>query len=348
MPPPTADAPLILEAGEARLQVSPADGGRVTSLRLAGRELIARVGDGPIWWGSYPMAPFAGRIRRGRFSFRGREYRLPLNMPPHAIHGVVFDRPWDVVDGETISVRMGAPWPFAGTVTQRFALEADRLRVTLELHAEEPQPAWMGWHPWFRRRLNDGGSGNDGAVELSFEPGRMYERDAEGIATGRLIPPTPGPWDDCFTDVRTDPRLSWPGGPELALSSSAKNWVVFNQRDDALCVEPQTAPPDAVTLDPTVVEPGEPLVVTMDWRWRGVSGGGGGGRVRRPTRRQERAGAADEGGAGRARSLDLLATAGGSLLLAGGGEKDVIGGNRLHGRASSLAEGWRVGLTTSR
>jgi galactose mutarotase-like enzyme len=184
-------------------------------------------------------------------------------MAPHAIHGVVFDRPWDVAAGDTIRVRLGEPWPFGGTVTQRFALEADALRVTLELAADEPMPAWMGWHPWFRRRID-----RDGEVALLFEPGAMYERDAEGIPSGRLIAPTAGPWDDCFTNLRADPRLRWPGGPEMTLSSTCDDWVVFNQRDDALCVEPQSAPPDAVNLDPVVVEPGEPLVVTMDWRWR--------------------------------------------------------------------------------
>jgi len=126
-----AAAPLVLEAGSARLEVSPADGGRVSSFRLDGRELIARVDDGPIWWGSYPMVPFAGRIRRGVFTFRGRRYELPLNMGPHAIHGVVFDRPWEVVSGSELRIRLDAPWPFAGTVTQRFELEPDRARFTI-------------------------------------------------------------------------------------------------------------------------------------------------------------------------------------------------------------------------
>jgi aldose 1-epimerase len=255
--------PLVLAAGPARVEVSPADGGRVTSFSLDGQELIARVDAGPIWWGSYPMVPFAGRIRRGKFSFGGRDYRLPLNMAPHAIHGVVFDRPWDSVSGDAMSVRLGAPWPFAGTLTQRFDLEPDRLRVTLELAADEPMPASMGWHPWFRRSL-DGGS----EVALWFDPGRMYERDAEGIATGRLVIPTSGPWDDCFTDLSTDPVLAWPGGPELTISSNCDDWVVFNMRDDALCVEPQSAPPDAVNLGPTVVAPGSPLMTWMDWSWR--------------------------------------------------------------------------------
>jgi galactose mutarotase-like enzyme len=261
---PNAATPLVMEAGSARLEVSPADGGRVSSFRLDGRELIARVDAGPIWWGSYPMVPYAGRIRRGVFTFGGRRYELPINMAPHAIHGVAFDRPWEVVSGDELRIRLDDRWPFAGTVTQRFDLAADALKFTLELTADEPMPASMGWHPWFRRRLE----GLAGEVALSFEPGAMYERDDDYIATGRLIEPTPPPWDDCFTDMASNPRLRWPGGPELTLSSNCVDWVVFNQRDDALCVEPQTAPPDAFNYAPTVVEPGRPLVATMDWHWR--------------------------------------------------------------------------------
>ena len=70
------------------------------------------------------------------------------------------------------------------------------------------------------------------------------------------------------TAAAADPRLRWPGGPELTISSNCVDWVVFNQRDDAICVEPQSAPPDAVNLDGPVVEPGAPLVATMEWRWR--------------------------------------------------------------------------------
>ena len=257
-------SPLVLETGSARFEVSPNNGGRVSSFRLDGRELIARVDEGPIWWGSYPMVPYAGRIRRGVFTFGGRRYEQPINMAPHAIHGVVFDRPWEVVSKDELRIRLDGRWPFRGTVTQRFELSLDAAVFTLELDADEPMPASMGWHPWFRRRLD----GLEGEVALQFEPGAMYERDDDYIATGRLIEPTPPPWDDCFTEMASDPRLTWPGGPELTLSSDCVDWVVFNQRDDAICVEPQSAPPDAVNLDGPVVEPGAPLLVTMEWRWR--------------------------------------------------------------------------------
>ena len=73
-----SDADLVLTAGDARLTVDPAVGGRMTSLVVGGHELLVTEGYGPIRWGCYPMAPFAGRIRDGRFGFRGRTVQLPL------------------------------------------------------------------------------------------------------------------------------------------------------------------------------------------------------------------------------------------------------------------------------
>ena len=116
------------------------------------------------------MAPFAGRIS-ARPSSRSAvaSYELPLNMAPHAIHGVVFDRPWTSSRPTRSRCGWGSRGRLAGTVTQRFVLDAgSALGSSLELAADEPMPAWMGWHPWFRRRI-------DGArpLELGFEPGAM-------------------------------------------------------------------------------------------------------------------------------------------------------------------------------
>lgn len=75
------------------------------------------------------------------------------------------------------------------------------------------------------------------------------------------------PWDDCFTGLRSAPRLTWPGVLGLELTSSCDHWVVYDEPRDAVCVEPQTAPPDFVTVAPSTTVPGEPLVATMTWRW---------------------------------------------------------------------------------
>jgi galactose mutarotase-like enzyme len=122
------------------------------------------------------MAPFAGRVRDGQFRFRGESFQLPLDLPPHAIHGTVYRQPWTIVDDATIAIRLGDPWPFPGTVVQRFSLESDSMRVTMSLRAEQPMPASIGWHPWFRRRLTE--SGDD--VDVQFDAELMFERDATG------------------------------------------------------------------------------------------------------------------------------------------------------------------------
>ncbi len=257
------EAVLDLRAGDARVVVRPEHGGRIGSVRIGGRELlVAGHGLGPIYWGSYPMAPWAGRIRGGRFTFRGATHQLPLAAPPHALHGVVLDRPWRVDGDDAISVDLDERWPYRGRVSQRFAVREDGLDVTMTLEADEPMPATMGWHPWFRRALEPGGA----PVALSLDAAEMLVRDGEGIPSGERVAPPPGPWDDCFTGLRSDPVLEWPG-LRLALSSSCAWWVVYTQPAYAVCVEPQSGPPDAANSGPDVAEPGAPLTHTMRWRW---------------------------------------------------------------------------------
>lgn len=265
---------LVLEADGARLTVDAAAGGRITSLVVAGHELIVTEGYGPVRWGCYPMVPFAGRIRDGRFRFAGRDVALPLNLPPHAIHGTVFERPWTVVGPDTLSIDLGPAWPFAGRVHQRFGLHAGGLEVALTLEADVPMPGAIGWHPWFRRTLT-GTVGHplaaSGPVDLHVDAEWMYVRGPDGLPTGELTPPGPRPWDDCFTGLRSAPRLTWPGVLALELRSSADHWVVYDESDDGVCVEPQTAPPDFPNIAPVMVLPGQPLRATMAWHWWSVS-----------------------------------------------------------------------------
>ena len=261
---------LVLESGDARLEVDSAAGGRMASLIVDGSDLLARTGSGALYWGCYPMVPFPGRIRDGTFQFDGRRIELPRNLPPHAIHGTVMDRPWTVVDDGTLSIDLGPTWPFAGRVTQRFALGNDELRVSLTLEADEPMPGAVGWHPWFPRRLT--GSASRPAAPsppavLGFDAAQMFVRDASGIPTGELVEPTARPWDDCFTGLRSAPTLTWPGVLSLEMTSSCDYWVVYDEPADTICVEPQSSPPDFVHLDPVVVTPGQPLTAMMTWRW---------------------------------------------------------------------------------
>jgi aldose 1-epimerase len=246
-----------LSATAVRVSIDAKAGGRMASIQLRGHELLVTESKDPMGWGSYPMIPWAGRIRKGRFIFRGGEYQLPINMAPHSIHGTCFTRPWDVNDDGTLGIELGSSWPFGGSALQRFDLTKDRLICTIEVQNDiRSMPACVGWHPWFRR-----------PVSLSFAASKMYVRDNDYIPSGELITPPAGPWDDCFTGVLAPPKLSWPGGPTVTLTSSCDHWVVYDQPTHAVCVEPQTGPPDAFNLAPEMVEPGKPLIASMTYTW---------------------------------------------------------------------------------
>ena len=271
---------VTLRAGDAQLTIDPAAGGRFASLVVGEHELLVTEGLGPIEWGCFPMAPFAGRIRDGRFTFRGLVHQLERNLPPNAIHGTVFTRPWDVtaftrpwdvtaraVDRAELAAELGPSWPFRGRVTQTLALRPDGLEASLELKADESMPAWLGWHPWFRREVAGV------TADLDFAAEWMYARGPDGLPTGELVPPTSRPWDDAFLGVRSPIHLTWTGVLSLEVTATAGIWVVYDQRPYAICLEPQTAPPDALNVaeaagtDLPIAEPWRPISLTMSWRW---------------------------------------------------------------------------------
>ena len=264
-----------LQAEDIRVVVDPQNGGRIVSFAVGPQQLLRTPEDDPggTHWGSFVMAPWAGRTRHGRFTFEGVEHQLEINSGAHSIHGTVRQQPWSVEDSDQQRIRMrcdfGPGWPFPGWAEHVITVHDDRVELELSMHAtDRPMPAVGGWHPWWQRRMHIRRA-RLADVELDLPAGSMYVRDHEGIAvTEKASPPPPGPWDDCFADLSGPPVLRWPRGPELAIESDCPCVVVYDEPADAICVEPQSGPPDALNHDPAVAEPGRPVVVHSVWRVR--------------------------------------------------------------------------------
>jgi aldose 1-epimerase len=257
----------VLTAGPATVHVDLHDGGRLSSLTLAGRELLYDAGAAPTMHGSFVMAPYAGRIREGRFTVDAHTVDLPLSLPPHAAHGLVLDQQWTLLAGDdtsaTLACDIGDRWPFGGRVVQVLTLTGEALTLHLRVESDgRPFPASAGWHPWFARRLR-----GTPPAQVALDAGAMLLRDADYIATSQRVPPPPGPWDDCFVDVSWPVRLTWPGALHLDIDADTPYVVVFDNGDVSVCVEPQTHPPDALNTGATLVRPGHPLTATTTWRW---------------------------------------------------------------------------------
>ena len=239
---------LTLRSGEVTAVVDSRRGARLASLRFSETEVLVASGNDPLSWGCYPMVPFAGRVRDARLAFRGSLHQLEANAGRHAIHGTVFDTPWEVDSSDsrsaTLVTDLGAGWPFGGLVVQR--IDFDDLGVTLRIavHADEEQPVQVGWHPWFAK-----------PTRLDHGCQMMHIRDRDGIATADVVPLIDGPWDDCFVAGGSSPTLTV-RGIDLRLASDCSHWVVYDIPVHATCVEPQSGPPNAVNDDPTTVGAG--------------------------------------------------------------------------------------------
>jgi len=249
-----------LEAGDAWMTVHPDEGGRIGRLEVG--EVALLQGDpaaGPLTWGCYPMAPWAGRIRNGRFTFQGVSHQLPLNMPPHAIHGTGFVSRWEVLDAgrDYCDLQTELPWHFGGLVTQHLQLDEHGLTAIMTVFATaHAMPAVVGWHPCFMKPQR---------ADLEF--GHMYVRDDEYIAVAELVEPKPHPWDDCVVEPLAPLRLHYPT-LTLTVSSDCDHWVVYDEPDHITCVEPQSGPPDAFTIGgAAALEPGDMLQRHMTLRW---------------------------------------------------------------------------------
>jgi aldose 1-epimerase len=254
------DPMIELEAGDAYVAISPTDGGRIAQIEVGELSLLKDDrGGGPMTWGSYPMVPWAGRVRHGRFEFGGAPVQLPVNLAPHAIHGTGFVRDWQVVDAgrDYCELRCDLGWQFGGTAHQHFGLDEHGLTCMLSVYAvQQAMPAVVGWHPCLRKPLQ---------ADLAFA--RMYVRDADHIALAELSDPKPHPWDDCFTGAVGPLRLHYPG-LTLTVTSDCDHWVVYDEPDDVTCVEPQSGPPDAFNIGGAAhLEPGELLQRHMTFRW---------------------------------------------------------------------------------
>ncbi|CAM5519273.1 Aldose 1-epimerase OS=Streptomyces alboniger OX=132473 GN=CP975_18550 PE=4 SV=1 [Streptomyces alboniger] len=255
---------VTLTAGDAEVTVQPGNGCRIGSLRIGGVELL-RQGEK---YGSFPMVPWCGRIRDGRFRDGAVVRQMPLNSPPHAIHGFARNAEWRTARASgteaVFTYDLAEPWPHPGRVTQIVELTAEALTLRLGIETYgDSFPAQAGWHPWFNRSL-------DGAdVRIAFSPAWQEERGADHLPTGHRIDPKPGPWDDCFgMPDGVDVTLTWPERLEVNVRSREQWVVVYDEQEAAVCVEPQTGPPDGLNTMPRLVTPIEPLETSTTWTWR--------------------------------------------------------------------------------
>lgn len=272
-----------LNAGEDRVVVNPAAGGRLASLVAGGQERLIDPDDDPFSWGVYPMVPWAGRVAGARIA--DPDVQLEANHGKHAIHGVTYDLAWEVDRSAGNAVELlcrlpAARWPLGGLAAQRITLSRGRLELEVQIQAaDRPMPVAVGWHPWFRRPAR-------GDMSVFVDSGSVLELDKELIPTGavnsvgRKVDLRNAPrlgrrrLDHVYIDVSEPAVVCWPD-LELTIELPHKaSTVVVHTPARGVCVEPQTAWPDPFARpDQSGVawlQPHEIFNAITRWTWKPI------------------------------------------------------------------------------
>lgn len=198
---------VTIEAQAERAVIVPEAGFQCRSYRVGALDIVAGPQDPATDWKAHPfrsgipiLFPWPGRIRDGRFSYRGREIQLPINDPTHncAIHGLTYNRVFQItrrgpyfiaarLDSRT-DADLSTLWPFP------FVLDLDyeignglRLHAGVENVGTAPMPFGFGAHPYFHAPLDPRGTRT--AMQVQGDIERHWQLDARLLPTGAMEAP---------------------------------------------------------------------------------------------------------------------------------------------------------------
>lgn len=245
--------------GDVAIEVLPEVGARLHRLRAFGHDLLRTPEDPAMhrtdgfFWGGYIMAPWCNRIQTGPVDVGARRLDLPSNFfDGSAIHGQVYGRPWrDLGDGRFAIDGGGDAWPWPYAVEARYEVAGGAVRIGLALtnRADDPMPAGIGIHPWFRR-----------PALVAIHGDAVYPANA---ATDPEPEPVRGPFDlrsvepmadglDATWTALTEPAVEvrWPAtGIRMTMRSiSPSTHIVAASPADleAIAIEPETHAPQGL------------------------------------------------------------------------------------------------------
>mgnify|MGYP000910227285 CR=1 FL=1 len=174
--------------------INPLVGASLIALHLAGLSLIDLPGSEKYPLESNPyhpsslLTPWVNRVRNGNYSFKGKNYQLPINEPDlgNAIHGLLARASFDVelVSENSITLKHAYSgeepnYPFPFTFRYTYTLQdSGSLEITFEAKntGTSSLPFACGWHPYFSFPDT---SAED--LEIKFKPISRFLSDSQMI-----------------------------------------------------------------------------------------------------------------------------------------------------------------------
>jgi aldose 1-epimerase len=249
---------LVYSSANLEVTLLPSLGARLHRLRAFGHDLLRTPDDprthetDPFFWGGYVMAPWCNRVATGPLKVGDRVIDLPQNFSDgSAIHGQVYvASSRQTGEGEFTIVGRGGgwPWPYSSSLAIEVTGDDLRLHQRLTNLADDPMPAGLGLHPWFRDPISIAihaqrayGSNTDSPAVATPVRGNLDLRQLQPMAIGT---------DATWVDVSDPPvELFWTNSgvrATLRASAPALHITAANPGIGAIAVEPQTHAPQGL------------------------------------------------------------------------------------------------------
>jgi aldose 1-epimerase len=259
-----------LRAGALRLALRPDLGGAIAGLWFDTLPVMRSTEPGALerarLSACYPLVPYSNRLGHRRFTWKGRTYETRANAEgePHSLHGVGWQRAWQVSEAAAdravleLTHPSDADWPFAFHAQQTFELTPDALKVSMTVTNIDARiaPMGLGWHPYFPKRERS---------RIHLEVASRWDSDASKLPvrsvsqTGVDADVAVLDFDNCFDGWRGDARVR-DERLSLRLSSSLDRAVIYTPRDKPyFCVEPVSHVSNAIHM----AEPAAHGLVTL-------------------------------------------------------------------------------------
>lgn len=233
------------------------------------------------------LAPWSNRVRDGKWDDAGaiRSLADAGNVDPEGLHGLVFDRDFDVIDQSATLVVFRTVidatdgYPYELTVDVSFDLSERGLAVSISARndSDHAAPVGLGWHPYFFRSAQPDEYAIVGSHYVDVDEQLIPTSDPfvtfEGF--GDTIPDS---WDNAITGVRRDVTFPVREG-SVTMSANFdtdplgigiwhvfSGWALNRGKLESVAVEPCTAMGDALNRlrDQMLVEPGATKILKID------------------------------------------------------------------------------------
>jgi aldose 1-epimerase len=276
---------ITIEVQSERAVIVPEAGCQCLNYRVGTLDLIAGPAD-PESWHAHPhrggipiLFPWPGRVANARFTFKGREYRMPVNEPRgHSIHGFASERAFRVArrgpyfistildSRDHPDLKSIWPWPFALEIDYEVG-NGLRLKARVTNTGESAMPFGFGAHPYFHAPFDRRGTRD--AMQIQLDANARWLLDAGMIPTGQTEPlagkydlRTPrtlgnDTYDDAFrmAPITNDARRARLIDPSIKAAidvhadAAFADFVVYAPPDNpVVALEPYTCAPDAFNL----------------------------------------------------------------------------------------------------